>query len=433
MGGNGEGSRDPRAIVRTAAYRRLLVVAALVGFVVSLAAWAFLTLVPWIQDTVFINIPGALGFSPAPWWWPLPVLAIAGAITAFAITRLPGNGGSVPALGFGSGTTEPADLPGIVLAALATLGLGLVLGPSMPVIALGSGLAIFAVRKRKSDAPDEVALVMSAAGSFASFAMIFGSPVISAVILIEGAGLGGPTLPLIVLPGLLAAGIGSLVNLGMGHLTGLSNSAYALNPLELPAMPQLTFVDFLWTFVVASLAAVVTFAIVWAARRIQLRVRPRQFLLVPLSAVIVDDFHYATPAVSADMTDLVERWPAQTAQLVLSTRFDPPLRLHRLRMAGELCELRDRDLYFSLAETRDLLANFGVEVTAADLALLYGRSEGWAAALQMAALSLRGTPTRRGRLTSAAMRSLSTSSLRSSSSSRPGLRSLCSTPPFWVS
>jgi LuxR family maltose regulon positive regulatory protein len=109
------------------------------------------------------------------------------------------------------------------------------------------------------------------------------------------------------------------------------------------------------------------------------------------SAVIVDDFHYATPAITGDMTNLIERWPAQTAQLVLATRFDPAVRLHRLRMAGELCELRDRDLYFSLAESRDLLANFGVEVTAADLALLHERSEGWAAALQMAALLLRGS------------------------------------------
>jgi LuxR family transcriptional regulator, maltose regulon positive regulatory protein len=108
------------------------------------------------------------------------------------------------------------------------------------------------------------------------------------------------------------------------------------------------------------------------------------------SAIIVDDFHNAAAAVSGAMTDLVERWPAQTAQLVLSARADPPLRLHRLRMAGELCELRDRDLHFSLAESGDLLANFGVQVAPADLALLHRRSEGWAAALQMAALSLRG-------------------------------------------
>ncbi len=108
-------------------------------------------------------------------------------------------------------------------------------------------------------------------------------------------------------------------------------------------------------------------------------------------AIIVDDFHVAAAAVSGDMTDLVERWPAGTAQLVLASRVDPPLRLHRLRMSGELCELRDRDLYFSLRECHDLLTNFGVEVAAGDLALLRQRSEGWAAALQMAALSLRST------------------------------------------
>jgi LuxR family transcriptional regulator, maltose regulon positive regulatory protein len=108
------------------------------------------------------------------------------------------------------------------------------------------------------------------------------------------------------------------------------------------------------------------------------------------TAIVVDDFHYAAPAVSGTMTDLVERWPADAAQLVLASRIDPALRLHRLRMAGELCELRDRDLHFSLAESHDFLTNFGVEITAADAALLHQRSEGWAAALQMAALSLRG-------------------------------------------
>jgi len=109
------------------------------------------------------------------------------------------------------------------------------------------------------------------------------------------------------------------------------------------------------------------------------------------SAIVVDDFHTAAAGVRSAMTDLVERWPAETTQLVLSSRIDPPLRLHRLRISGELCELRDRDLHFSLAESGSLLANFGVEVAAADLALLHQRTEGWAAALQMAALSLRGT------------------------------------------
>jgi len=62
--------------------------------------------------------------------------------------------------------------------------------------------------------------------------------------------------------------------------------------------------------------------------------------------------------------------------------------MQRMRMSGELCELRDHDLYFSLDESRDLLANFGVQLSEADVALLYRRSEGWPAALQMLASSL---------------------------------------------
>ena len=67
------------------------------------------------------------------------------------------------------------------------------------------------------------------------------------------------------------------------------------------------------------------------------------------SAIIVDDLHYAAAPVSRAMTDLVERWPSRAAQLVLASRADPPLRLHRLRLTGELCELRDRDPHPSLA------------------------------------------------------------------------------------
>ncbi|HEX3309287.1 MAG TPA: hypothetical protein VHS32_23805, partial [Streptosporangiaceae bacterium] len=109
------------------------------------------------------------------------------------------------------------------------------------------------------------------------------------------------------------------------------------------------------------------------------------------SAIVVDDFHFAAAAAGPYMTDLIERWPYETVQLVLAGRYDPPLRQHRLRMSGQLAEIRDRDLYFSLTESRDLLANFGVQVPEADLALLHQRSEGWPAVLQMAALSLRGT------------------------------------------
>ena len=106
------------------------------------------------------------------------------------------------------------------------------------------------------------------------------------------------------------------------------------------------------------------------------------------SAVIVDDFHTAAAASARSMTDLIERWPAGSAQLVLAGRVDPPVRLHRLRLSRGLCEVRDRDLSLSLAESGALLANFGVQITLAELELLHRRTEGWVAALQMAALTL---------------------------------------------
>src|SRR5262249_60851733 len=103
-------------------------------------------------------------------------------LTAFAIVHLPGHGGHVPADGLKSGgpRVRPVELPGILLAALATLGLGLVLGPEAPLIALGLGLGALAMRSVKKDAPHQAGGLMAAAGSFASVASIFGSPAVAA-------------------------------------------------------------------------------------------------------------------------------------------------------------------------------------------------------------------------------------------------------------
>src|SRR5207237_4491376 len=106
------------------------------------------------------------------------------------------------------------------------------------------------------------------------------------------------------------------------------------------------------------------------------------------SVIVVDDVDAAAGA-ARTMTDLVERWPAGTAQLVLAGRVDPPVRLHRLRLSGELCELRNSDLHLSLSESGALLENFGVRVAAGELALLHVRREGWVAALQRVAVRRR--------------------------------------------
>src|SRR4029077_408932 len=77
---------------------------------------------------------------------------------------------------------------------------------------------------------------------------------------------------------------------------------------------------------------------------------------------------------------------------ILTTRRDVRLGLHQLRLAGELAELRAVDLRFSERETRELLDASGITLSAAGAALLYHRTEGWAAGLRLAAISLAGHP-----------------------------------------
>jgi chloride channel protein, CIC family len=269
------------------AFVRLLLLTAVVGLVVSLAAWGFLEGTHQIQVGVFDQLPDTLGFDHEPLWWPVPVLALAGIVVAIAIERLPGRGGHVPAHGLSTEPTLPVDLPGVILAAAATIGLGLVLGPEAPLIALGAGVGALAVRLARRDAPPQVATVVAASGSFAALAFIFNSPIIAAVILLEASGLDKERLPLVLIPGLLAAGIGSLVSIGLGSFTGLSTSAYAIGPLPLAefARPQLT--DILWTIPLAAAVAIVAVLIVHLGVGAERVVTRRPFVLIPVAAVVV--------------------------------------------------------------------------------------------------------------------------------------------------
>ena len=268
----------------------LLVVVAIIGVVVSLATWCFLELIYQIQRELWTHLPHALGYNNGPpLWWSLPVLGIAGLIVALAITRLPGEGGHVPAKGLvvGGKTASPIDLPGVLLAGLATIGFGLVLGPEAPLIALGAGVALLSISLARRDMPSELLTLVAATGSFAALSFIFASPLIAAVILIEAAGIGGPRLPLILVPGLLAAGIGTLVSIGMGSFTGLSNSAYALSPLALPHFAHPTVGQFGWTIAIAIVIAIVTRAIMLGGLGTYGVVARRLLLFLPAVGLVV--------------------------------------------------------------------------------------------------------------------------------------------------
>src|SRR5215472_7949524 len=107
--------------------------------------------------------------------------------------------------------------------------------------------------------------------------------------------------------------------------------------------------------------------------------------------LVLDDYHLIDAApVHASLTFLLEHQPAGL-HLVLTSRSDPPLRLARLRAAGQLAELRAADLRFTEQEAAALLHEaMGADLPSAAVAALEARTEGWAAGLQLAALSLRG-------------------------------------------
>jgi LuxR family transcriptional regulator, maltose regulon positive regulatory protein len=104
--------------------------------------------------------------------------------------------------------------------------------------------------------------------------------------------------------------------------------------------------------------------------------------------LVLDDLHELRSADAlAQLESLVMRAPPEL-RFVLSARQEPRLGLHRLRLEGELTEIGPRDLRFTLDETRALFDAAGAELTDSALAQLHARTEGWAAGLRLAVLSL---------------------------------------------
>ena len=109
-------------------------------------------------------------------------------------------------------------------------------------------------------------------------------------------------------------------------------------------------------------------------------------------SLVVDDLHVLTEPTVLNELDFVLRNAQPGLRLVVSSRADPLLPLHRYRLAGELAEIRASDLAFSTAEARLLLARHSSALSADSLERLIRRTEGWAAGLRLAAISMDGHP-----------------------------------------
>ena len=277
---------DALAVLRSKGYLRLLLLSALIGVPVSVAAYGFLALVSWLQTLLYTALPQALGFAQPPAWWPVPLLTLAGVLVALCIRFLPGTGGHPPSEGFTAGGYPlPTELTGVVLAALTGLTLGVVLGPEAPLIALGGGLGALALRLIKKDSPPSAVAVIASAGSFAAVSTLLGSPLLGAFLLMEASGLAGAMLGVGLLPGLLAAGIGSLVFVGLDSWTGLGTFSLALP--ELPGFGQPTLVMFLWAIVLGVVCALLSWGITFVGRGLRPRVDRHRLVVTPVVGLLV--------------------------------------------------------------------------------------------------------------------------------------------------
>jgi H+/Cl- antiporter ClcA len=277
---------DPADILRSRSYVTLIVFGGFIGVPIAIVAYFYLEFVSITQKFVFTSLPNDLGLNPVPIWWTILPLVLSGLLVGLTLQHVPGTGGHKPAEGFkAAGVTAAIDLPGVLLASLATLCLGAVLGPEAPLIAIGSGLGALAVHLVKKDAPAMAATVIGAAGSFAAISTLLGSPIVGAFLLMEASGVGGPLLGVVLVPGLLAAGVGSLIFVGLDHWTGFGT--FSLSVGAIPHVGSPTGVEFLWALGIGIGAAIIGAVIKRGALVMQPVIERRKVLLTPLAGLIV--------------------------------------------------------------------------------------------------------------------------------------------------
>jgi H+/Cl- antiporter ClcA len=303
---------------RAVGYLRTLVFAALLGVPVAFSAVLFQTAIHDVTQLVWEEIPDAFDWAEPPWWYVILVPGLAGVLVAAAL-RLPGHGGHSPLEGLSMAGVRAIELPSILLAALATLGLGLVLGPEAPLIALGLGLGSVAVRVVRLDETEAQLLVL--AGAFAAIAALFGGPLIAAFLIFELAAAGGaipaPAMGRALLPGFVAAGTGALVFTGVDDWPGLE--PFSLSLPGLPAYETVRFADLGWCLVVAGVVAIVVVALRHVAHAIEDGARTRPGPALVAAGILVGFLAVLFRATADRPVDLVlfsgqEAMPAVIAE-----------------------------------------------------------------------------------------------------------------------
>lgn len=253
-GVSAEAEQEPRIA-------RLLLLSVLVGLLAAAGAVVFVWAEHHVEHLLWHVVPEAAGWSEPAGWWVVAVLVL-GALLVFAALRLPGAGGHRPLDGFRL-DIGPSAIGSVLLASLASLAFGAVLGPEAPLMALGTAVAF--VLARGSAQPE--ARILVAAGAMAAIGNIFGNPLITAILVLEffvlRGGVGGKSAVTELLPVMTALGSGYLLQVGVTRFwDGMGEAVLAVPGL--PAYEQVLLRDIL----IALLLAVVVAAATTAAFRI---------------------------------------------------------------------------------------------------------------------------------------------------------------------
>ena len=233
---------------------RLLVIAVVLGVLSAIAGSALLWVVNHGQDWLFVDLPDHLGMDSAPWWLASVLLVIGAGIVAVA-KRLPGATGSGPLTGFHF--DDPLSMvPAVLLAAVATLIFGFVLGPEAPLIVLGS--AIGAIVGRKADPQARMAMMFL--GGAAALGAVLGNPFVAGFMILEFAAM-GMVPALLIAPAMLALACSYLVQIGIWNLPGMGSHGLAV-----PGMPLYSSVQ-PWDILFAILVSIVGGAVAIVVRQ----------------------------------------------------------------------------------------------------------------------------------------------------------------------
>jgi H+/Cl- antiporter ClcA len=238
-------------------YLALVLLGVVVGLPAAFVSALFLGLVHEAQQALWPDDPA--------WYLVVGLPVVGAAIVAAARAFLPGDGGHRPLLGIGSPETPLAHVPGIAIAAFATLAFGAVLGPEAPIIALGGAVGIALTSLVQLG--EQPRKIVAAAGMFSAISALFGGPIVAGVLMVEsGVALGARLAPA-MLPGFVAAAVGYLLFVGFGDWGGLNEPGLAVP--DLPAYTGVHFGDLGVALAVGVVTTLLLFTLKAGAARLE--------------------------------------------------------------------------------------------------------------------------------------------------------------------